>query len=377
MKSFIYSVLLSLFVLNLYAQPAEQPVRLAVAGISHDHVGWILGKKDKSKVVLVGIYEPNKELVAKQMKRFGLPANLFYDNLEKMLDEVKPEAVSAFGPIYDHLAVVEAAAPRGIHVMVEKPLAVSIAHAEKMQQLANKYNIQLLTNYETSWYPTTEEAYRLSNDSNYVGKIRKVVFHHGHEGPKEINVSNEFFAWLTDPVKNGGGAIIDFGCYGANIMTYLMKGVEPISVTAVTRQFKPEIYPRVDDEATIIVEYPDAQCIIEASWNWPFGRKDLELYGQTGYIITKDNKELRRRNKATKEEVIEQFTAKDLGVYDDPFAYFADVIRKKINVPRFSPYSLSNNMAVVKILDAARKSAASGKTVTFKNNQSAGPNKKR
>ena len=377
MKSFIYSVLLSLFVLNLSAQPAEQPVRLAVAGISHDHVGWILGKKDKSKVVLVGIYEPNKELVAKQMKRFGLPANLFYDNLEKMLDEVKPEAVSAFGPIYNHLAVVEAAAPRGIHVMVEKPLAVSIVHAERMQQLANKYNIQLLTNYETSWYPTTEESYRLANDSNYVGKIRKVIFHHGHEGPKEINVSNEFFSWLTDPVKNGGGAIIDFGCYGANIMTYLMKGVEPISVTAVTRQFKPEIYPKVDDEATIIVEYPDAQCIIEASWNWPFGRKDLELYGQTGYIITKDNKELRRRNKATKEEIIEQFTAKDLNVYDDPFAYFADVIRKKISVPRFSPYSLSNNMAVGKILDAARKSAASGKTVTFKNNQSAGPNKKR
>jgi predicted dehydrogenase len=146
MKPFICSILLSILVINLHAQSSEQPVRLAVAGISHDHVGWILGKKDQSKVVLVGIYEPNKELVAKQMKRYGLPANLFYDNLEKMLDEVKPEAVSAFGPIYDHLTVVEAAAPRGIHVMVEKPLAVSLEHAARMQQLANKYHIQLLTN---------------------------------------------------------------------------------------------------------------------------------------------------------------------------------------------------------------------------------------
>ena len=62
-------------------------------------------------------------------------------------------------------------------------------------------------------------------------------------------------SWLTDPVQNGGGAIIDFGCYGANLMAPLTRFQEPVSVTAVTRQFKPEVYPEVDDDATVIVSY--------------------------------------------------------------------------------------------------------------------------
>jgi predicted dehydrogenase len=345
---------------------AQAPLRLAVAGTTHGHVTWILSKKDRKDVVLVGIYEPNKELVKKQIERYKLSADLFYDNLEKMLDVVKPEAVVAFGSIYEHLAVVEACAPKKIHVMVEKPLAVSVKHAERMQMLAKKYGILLLTDFETSWYPTTEKSYRLANDSNYVGKIRKVVFHHGHEGPKEIGVSDEFFKWLTDPVQNGGGAIIDFGCYGANIMTYLMKGEHPLSVTAVTRQFKPSIYPKVDDEATIIVEYPGAQCIIQASWNWPFGRKDMEIYGETGYIIAENNHSLRRKNKIGKTEQTDQLHAADLGVYEDPFSYFADVVRKRITVPEYSLYSLSNNLEVVRILEAAKESAATGKRINMR-----------
>ncbi|HTD92684.1 MAG TPA: Gfo/Idh/MocA family oxidoreductase [Chitinophagaceae bacterium] len=348
----------------LFAQ-APAPIRLAVAGTSHGHVAWILGKKDQKDVILSGIYEPDTALIRKQIKNYGLPASLFYTDLARMLDEVKPEAVVAFGSIYDHLSVVEACAPRRINVMVEKPLAVSVQHAMRMDSLAKKYGILLLTDYETSWYATTEKGYELAVDSNFAGAIRKVVFHHGHEGPKEIGVSKEFFNWLTDPVKNGGGALIDFGCYGANIMTYLMKGVKPLAVTAVTRHFKPAIYPKVDDDATIIVEYPGAQCIIQASWNWPFGRKDMEIYGETGYIIAVDKNVLRTRNKAAKEEKTSILHPADVGVYEDPFAYFADVIRKKIRPADYSLYSLTNNMLVVKILSAARESAATGKRVVL------------
>ena len=342
-----------------------KPVRLAVAGTTHGHVGWILGRKNKNDIELVGVYESNKELTTQQAKRFNLPDNMFYTDLEKMLDAVKPEAVVAFGSIYQHMAVVEACAPRGIHVMVEKPLAVSKEHAERMAALAKKYGILLLTNYETSWYPTTVKSFELLNDSNAIGQLRKAVFHHGHQGPKEIGVGPEFLEWLTDPVQNGGGALIDFGCYGANVMTYLTRGERPVSVTAVTRQFKPEIYPKVDDEATIIVSYPSSQAIIEASWNWPFGRKDMALYGKDGYIITKDNKEYAiRKYRSNEEQKI--VTEKDVLVYTDPFSYFADVIRKKIKVEPYGVYSLENNIMVVKILDAARQSAKEGKTILIK-----------
>ena len=342
-----------------------QPVRVAVAGISHGHSGWILGRKPQSDITLVGVYEPNKQLLQQSASHFGLNNGLLFDNLNKMLDAVKPEAVVAFGSIYDHLAVVQACAPRGIHVMVEKPLAVSVEHALQMDSLARKYKIHLLTNYETSWYPATAKAYQLVNDSNYTGGLKKAVFHHGHEGPKEIGVSSEFLDWLTDPVQNGGGAIIDFGCYGANLMTWLMKGQQPLSVTAVTRQFKPDVYPKVDDEATIIVSYPNAQAIIQASWNWPFGRKDMELYGSTGYVITVNSSDMRIRQKNDKVEQSRKYTAKDIPVYENPFTYLADVVRKKITVTDDGLYALQNNITVVRILEAAKTSAQTNKTVFF------------
>jgi len=344
-------------------EAGSRQIRIAVAGTSHAHVSWILSRKDRPDGIVVGIFETDKQLIDRQVSRYKLDASLIYTDLNLMLDKVKPDVVVAFGSIYDHMKVVEAAAPRGIHIMVEKPLATNIKHVMQMKALADKYHVQILTNYETSWYPTTEKTYQLVHDSSYVGEIRKVVIHDGHEGPKEIGVNKEFFAWLTDPVQNGGGALIDFGCYGANLMTYLMKGAEPLSVTAVSAQYKPDTYPKVDDETTIIVQYPKAQCIIQASWNWPFSRKDMEVYGQTGYIITSNNSLMRKRNKQDKAEQSDSITAEAVSVYVDPFSYLSDVINKKINMPPYGLYTIDNNVMVVRILEAARESARTNKTV--------------
>ncbi|MFT3945436.1 MAG: Gfo/Idh/MocA family oxidoreductase [Agriterribacter sp.] len=352
------------FLLTAHAQTT--PVRIAVAGIAHGHSGWILGHKPVAYMNVVGVYEKDKGLLQRSVKHFKLDENILFNDLNAMLDEVKPEAVVAFGSIYDHLAVVKACAPRGIHVMVEKPLAVSVRDALEMEALAKKYNILLLTNYETSWYPTTAKAQQLMYDSSYIGNMRKAVFHHGHQGPREIGVSDDFFNWLTDPVQNGGGAIVDFGCYGANIMTWLTKGEKPLFVSAVTRQFKPGIYPKVDDEATIIISYPQSQAIIQASWNWPFNRKDMELYGKTGYIKTIDNNLMYIRRENDKAEQPRSYTTADIKVYEDPFQYFADVITKKIPIAPYGLYSLENNVMVVKILEAAKESARSGRVVSIK-----------
>ena len=342
-----------------------KPIRLAVAGMTHGHISFIMGRADKGDYQLVGFYETNQDWMKQLSVKYKFSENLIYSDLEKMLDEVKPDAVVAFGSIFDHLKVVEACAPRGIHVMVEKPLAVSAKHAERMAELAKKYKIQLLTDYETSWYPSTAKAFKLVNDSNYVGSVRKVVIHDGHRGPKEIGTNKVFFDWLTDPVLNGGGAIVDFGCYGANLMTALTKGEKPVSVSAVTRQYKPEIYPKVDDDATIIVNFPHSQCIIQASWNWPFDRKDIEIYGDKGYVITVNRNDMRLRGPKMGAEKMVKMTAADVEVYEDPFAYFADVLWGKITVPEYGLYSLENNVQVVKILDAARKSAKTGKVVNL------------
>ncbi|WP_119080355.1 Gfo/Idh/MocA family protein [Chitinophaga alhagiae] len=357
------TIFLLFFLLQVSLVTRAQKLRVAVAGITHGHVGWILGRADKGDIELCGIYEPDTALAKSYAKRYGFSEQLLYHQLPTMLDAVKPEAVLGFGSVFSHLQVVEACAPRGIHVMVEKPLAVSLEHALKMEKLARQHGIHLLTNYETSWYPSVAKTFQLCLDSGYAGNIRKVVIHDGHQGPKEIGCSPEFLAWLTDPAGNGGGALVDFGCYGANLMTHLMQGRKPLSVTAITRQFKPQVYPKVDDDATIVVDYGHAQCIIQASWNWPFSRKDMEVYGDKGFVFAPDKNTLLLRNNEKMAAARRQVTAADIPVYEDPFRYLHDVVRGKITVPAGGLYELSNNVMVVRILEAAKTSARTGKTV--------------
>lgn len=354
-------LVLYLFLTQVNGQETKKPLRIGIAGLTHGHVGWILGYKNKDVIQVVGIAEPDRELAEQYAKRFGFSMDIVYSTLEEMLDKTKPEAVTAFNSIRAHLDVVKTCAPRGVHVMVEKPLSFRMDHAREMEALAKKHNIHLLTNYETTWYGSNHRAYSIVHDDKAIGSIRKVVVRDGHPGPKEIGVGPEFLSWLTDPEENGGGALIDFGCYGANLITWLMKGERPISVTAITQQIKPDIYPHVDDEATIVVTYPHAQGIIQASWNWPIGRKDMEVYGQTGYVSTIDALNMRMRlNEKVNETSFQAEPTK--APVNDPFAYLAAVVRGEIKSTD-DLSSLRVNMIVVEILDAARRSAKDGKTI--------------
>ncbi len=347
--------------LSVLGQSSKEPLRLGVAGLSHDHVHWILGRPDLGDVEIVGIAEANKELVARLAKHYGFSLDLVFDSLEEMIEEVQPQAVAAFGSVYDHLSVVEACAPKGVHVMVEKPLAVSMEHALKMKALAQKHAIHLLTNYETSWYATNHKAYEMVQ-SQQLGDLRKIVVHDGHEGPKEIGVSKEFLEWLTDPILNGAGALTDFGCYGANLITWLTKGDKPEAVMALTQSIKPDIYPKVEDEATILLRYPKMQGIIQASWNWPFSRKDMEVYGSTGYLISENSADLRFR---LKDHQVEQRQALNplTDPYRDPFSLLVAVINNSITLEDYDLPALENNMVVVEILEAAKESARTGKWI--------------
>lgn len=359
MRSFLFIFLL----MHAAGCIMAQPLRVAVAGVSHGHSAFILGRPAKGDIQIVGIYEPDAALARQRAKQYHLPENIFYTDLGKMLDAVKPAAVLAFGSIKAHREVVAAAAPRHIHIMVEKPLATTVSDAVYMDLLARRYQVHLLTDYETSWYPSVAKTFQLLEDSSYAGQVRKVTINDGHQGPKEIGCGPEFLAWLTDPVLNGGGALMDFGCYGANLMTRMMKNRLPVSVTAVARHYKPQIYPKVEDDATILVDYGDAQCTIQASWNWTFGRKDMEVYGDKGYLIEADRNTLIQRNAERSPAVKRRITATDIPVYEDPFSYLIDVVNGKIKMPAYGLYAPANNVIVVRILQAARESVRTGKSV--------------
>lgn len=341
----------------------KKKLRLGVAGLTHGHVGWILERADDGDLDVVGIAEPDKALAEKYFAKYKLPMSIWYASVQEMLDKTKPEAVTTFTSTYDHLDVIKECAKRKVHVMVEKPLAVSLDHAMQIQELARANNIHVLTNYETTWYGSNREIEK-TKAQNAIGPLRKIVVHDGHEGPKEINVPKEFFDWLTDPVKNGGGAVMDFGCYGANLITWLMDGQRPTSVSAVLQTIKPDIYPKVDDEATIILTYPQTQGVIQASWNWPFGRKDIEVYGKTGTIMADRNES--RLKTGAKEAVIVKPSVVLERPYNDPFAYLAAVVHGEVKLAPTDLSALENNVIVVEILEAAKKSAKEGKTIQLK-----------
>ncbi|RPI20171.1 MAG: gfo/Idh/MocA family oxidoreductase, partial [Acidobacteria bacterium] len=310
---------------------------------------------------IVGLWEPDRARAELLVARYSMGSIPVFPDLASMLEKTRPEAVAAFGSIAEHLQVVRACAPRGIHVMVEKPLAFRREDARTIKELSDRHRIHVLTNYETTWYPSVH-AMRDLLAKGAIGAPRKFVVRDGHRGPREIGCSEEFLAWLTDPAGNGAGALVDFGCYGANLITWLMSGKPPLTVTAITQQIKPNIYPKVDDEATIIVTYPHAQGIIQASWNWPIGRKDLDVYGQHGYLSAPDGSRLRmRKNEAAVEESVTPVALP--ASYDDPFAYFAAVVRGTIEVKDDDPSSLANTLVVVQVLDAAIKSAREGRTI--------------
>lgn len=337
----------------------EQPLRVCLAGLAHGHArGFFSRNLARPDLKLLGISESDSALRAKYLTDFKLAAGIGFDSIEAMLSNVKPEVVLLFTNTFDHLAAVQACAKNKIPVVMEKPLAISNDHAKRMQSAAVAAGIPVLVNYETTWYASNYAARNIVREGR-IGPIRKVVVHDGHQGPKEIGVGPEFLSWLTDPEKNGAGALFDFGCYGANLMTWLMNNQRPTSVTAVTQTIKPNIYKQVDDEATIIVEYPSAQAIIQASWNWPYSRKDMEIYGKTGSVRTIKSDRIAVLMEG-KDEL--QMSATPIPAPENDFLrYVKAVVRHEAKPDGLS--SLENNMIVTEILDAARRSAKSGAKV--------------
>jgi scyllo-inositol 2-dehydrogenase (NADP+) len=348
---------------SLYAQsPGEngKPLKIGIVGFHHDHVfGFFRNYLHRTDIDIVGYVEPDKTLAQKIARRYQLDPKIIFGSVDELIEKAHPQAVCTYTSTFEHRAVVETCARHGVHVMMEKPLAVSLADALAMQKAAEAGHIHVLVNYETSWYRSNHAAQELLA-GGAIGELRKVVVHDGHRGPREIGCSEEFLAWLTDPKLNGAGALFDFGCYGADLATWLMNGQRPVSVTAVALHIKPDVYPKVEDEATVIVKYPRAQAILQASWNWPFDRKDMEVYGKTGQVFTVAGNDIKVRLPGQRAET--QKAAPPVPApYDDQITYLRAVVIDGAKVEPLS--SLETNITVTEILDAARRSIEEGKTV--------------
>ncbi len=333
----------SLLAAPLLLGAQESKFRVAIVGTEHGHVnGFLNAAKKRNDVEVVG----------------PIP----FEDREKLRNE-KVEAVACFASTDRHLEVAKLCASLKLPMMMEKPLATTNADAQEMSKLSARAGIPIFVNYETTWYKSHAELWRFFKQEKAAGRIRKMVAMDGHAGPKEIGVGPEFFSWLTDPVRNGAGALFDFGCYGANLMTWMMDNQRPRRVVASVKRNKPEIYSKVDDEATVLVEYDEAQGIIEGSWNWPFSRKDFEIYGEKAYAHAYGGNSVRRRRSG--EKIEEVFVPADLPADEaDSISYLKAVARRKMKPGGLS--SLENNLIATEILVAARESVRTGRVISLR-----------
>lgn len=343
-----------------HAASAQNKLNVCIAGLNHDHVAQVFNQYQSGQINIIGIAEPDQTLRKRYQNQYNLADTLFFTDLKKMLTVKEPDVVLAYNEVGKHLDVVKACAPLGILVMVEKPLAANLDQVREMEDLVEKYHNRILTNYETTWYPSYQDAYNSINLDS-IGSIKQITVHSGSQGPKEAGGSKEFLTWLTNPELNGAGALTDFGCYGIDLMTWLMRGLKPVAVTAVIHHQKPGLYPNVDDEANITLEYPGVTGSIEASWNLSSPVNDLEIAGQKGSLHALDAHRISVQSVQNKTNVRQAVPIK--APLNNQAAYITAVLQNKVANDDRS--SLRYNIMVMEILEAAKQSVRENRRIAL------------
>jgi predicted dehydrogenase len=350
---------------------SAEPLKVGIVGLVHGHVAAFLGGGamtpagsilKRPDVELVGIVEPDQALFDKYAREFHLSPSLHYKSIAEMVAKAHPQAALVFTSAAEHRRVVEGCAGLGLNVMMEKPLAFSYSDALAIERAAKRGKIHVLVDFETSWYGSNAEATKLIQDGA-LGPLVKAEIRDGHQGPQKIGVQPEFLKWLVDPKLDGDGALTDFGCYGPDLITAMLHGEAPLSVSAVTRRLQPELYPLVDDEADITLKYKSAVVLVEASWDWPFAVKQMDVYGRSGYAKALAPSEIEVRKEHEHAGTAEHAAAPE-APYDDPLHYLEAVLSGQVEEGD-SLSSLKTNVTVTEILDAARRSVETGKTIAL------------
>lgn len=256
--------------------------RVAVASLVHDHIwGELNHWKNQANAQIVAASDTNADLRDRFQTR--VPGANLYSSWREMLDsEEDLDVVQIAAENSEHAPIVEAAASRGLHIIIEKPMAATLAQARRMYDAATQANVRLLVNWPTAWNPAWQEMERrlLSGD---IGQIRYLKYRSAHNGPREIGCDPHFVEWLYDAEKNGAGAFMDYCCYGAALCARHLG--RPNRVTGL-RAVLAKDYPLPDDNAIVTMLFDHAVGVAEASWTQTTGYLGTNpvAYGSEGAI---------------------------------------------------------------------------------------------
>lgn len=264
---------------------AERRYRLGVAGLVHDHVwGELEHWRKTGRVDFAAVAEPDDALRERAVREFGFadgfgsPAELF----ERSDVQIVQVCTSNAGGV----EVVERAAARGVHAVVEKPMAATLAGADRMLRAVEEAGTQLMINWPFRWRPATVQAWNLVR-GGVIGHVFHARVRMAHKGPREFGCSDAFCNWLFDAEQNGAGALVDYCSYGAVAARHLF-GMPNAVQGVAARLTKSDV--AVDDNAALTLIYDDRFAIAEASWSQIPSYHDAVYLGTEGTVWTQDGK---------------------------------------------------------------------------------------
>ncbi|HHW11247.1 MAG TPA: Gfo/Idh/MocA family oxidoreductase [Firmicutes bacterium] len=331
-------------------------IRIGVAGLIHDHIWHVAsGFLTDPRCEVVAVADINPSLQKKALQDWSV--SHIFDSYEEMMDKISPDAVLVYTDNASAADIVEYAAERGIHALVEKPMAATLEQADRMLIAAKKHGITLMVNWPTAWSRAHQAALEIAKRGD-IGDIYKVRYRAAHQGPKEIGCSPFFYEWLYDKKRNGAGALMDYCCYGADYAAYLMG--RPNAVVSVAGRFIKD-YITVDDNAVIVAKYPHGLAICEASWTqYGFGY-ELMINGSAGSVRS-DGKRVYIADERQKEEC--EISAPELPIErSSAAAYFLTCLIEHRPIEGLCNAVVSRNAQ--EILEAGILSAESGTAISL------------
>lgn len=252
-----------------------QRIRYAVVGLGHFAQTAILpafdGAKSTSELVALVSGEIEKRQVL--AKEYGVTLTSDYDGYDALLASGQIDAVYIATPNASHLDFAVRAAKAGVHVLVEKPLAVTVAEAKKMIAACKKARVKLMC------------AYRLHFEASTLSANEEVQS--GALGEPRIYTST--FTQMVDPAnsrfvpaREGGGPVYDVGVYCLNTARQLFHA-EPIEVFAM---FTPARLGRndVEEQAAVVLRFPGERLATFAVSFVAVHDSRYELIGEKGMI---------------------------------------------------------------------------------------------
>ncbi len=248
---------------------------MKIAGINFDHfhMGDLLRMAhEHPRAEIVGICDETPERMQTAASNFAIPPDRIFTDFRQCLEYTKPDIAILCPATARHAEYVEKVAPFGVHILIEKPMAASLADADAMIRAMEATGKTLVINWPLAWYPTHRTAKRLI-DEGVIGDVIEVHYYDGNRGPlyhvaDKVEVSDaeverqKPHSWFYKRAS-GGGSLLDYLGYGVTLGTWFHNGRAPIEVTTVVDE------PNgleVDEHSVTVARYECGLSKYETRW---------------------------------------------------------------------------------------------------------------